>query len=366
MKIAIIGTRGIPNNYGGFEQFADVVSQLWVKEGHEVFVYCPHNHPYTATEFNGVHRIVVKDPEEKMGTVGQFFYDLNCISDARKRNFDIFLQLGYTSSSVWGFLFPKKTCVITNMDGLEWKRAKYGNAVKTFLKTAERWAVNQSHAMVSDSIGIQDYLKETYKKDSTFIAYGAELFNTELATQLPQKYSSLSPFKYDLVITRFVADNNLEMILDGFIQSKQEFPLIMLGNSKNEYGLFLREKYNHPSIIFEDPNFNIHELNVLRYFSRLYFHGHSAGGTNPSLLEAMASDALLCVHNNIFNNSVIQGNGFHFINAQEVADLMNKSIQKEDYTTWIEGNRNLIENKYSWNFISSCYLDLFKKMLNSK
>ena len=366
MKIAIIGTRGIPNNYGGFEQFADIVSQMWVKEGHDVYVYCPHNHPYQSTEFNGVHRIVVKDPEERMGTVGQFLYDLRCIRDARKRNFDIFLQLGYTSRSVWGFLFPKKTCVITNMDGLEWKRAKYGKTVKALLKTAERWAVKQSHAMVADSRGIQSYLQETYKKDSDFIAYGAALYNEEANSSLPTKYNSLKPYQYDLVITRFVADNNLEMILDGYLLSEQKHPLIMLGNSKNEYGLFLRSKYKNDSIIFEDPNFNMNELNELRAFSRLYFHGHSAGGTNPSLLEAMASNALLCVHNNAFNNSVIEGNGFHFENANEIASLMNKNIQKEEFTSWIEGNRNLIENKYSWNFISSCYLDLFQRMLNSK
>lgn len=366
MKIAIIGTRGIPNNYGGFEQFADVVSQMWVTAGHEVSVYCPHNHPYTSEEFNGVHRIIINDPEERMGTVGQFLYDLRCIRDARKRNFDIFLQLGYTSSSVWGFLFPKKTCVITNMDGLEWKRAKYGKTVKAFLKTAEKWAVKQSHAMVADSRGIQSYLQETYKKDSDFIAYGAALYNEEANSSLPAKYNSLKPYQYDLVITRFVADNNLEMILDGYLLSEQKHPLIMLGNSKNEYGLFLRSKYKNDSIVFEDPNFNMNELNELRAFSRLYFHGHSAGGTNPSLLEAMASNALLCVHNNAFNNSVIEGNGFNFENANDVATLMNKTIQKEEFTSWIEGNRNLIENKYSWNFISSCYLDLFQRMLNSK
>ncbi|MFM2227168.1 MAG: hypothetical protein RL664_511, partial [Bacteroidota bacterium] len=322
--------------------------------------------PYQSTEFNGVHRIVVNDPEERMGSIGQFFYDLNCIRDARKRSFDIFLQLGYTSSSVWGFLFPKKTCIITNMDGLEWKRAKYGNAVKAFLKTAERWAVKQSHAMVSDSKGIQSYLQETYKKDSTFIAYGAHLYSPRFEVSLPTKYNYLKPFQYDLVITRFVADNNLEMILDGYLLSEQKHPLIMLGNSKNEYGVFLRSKYKNDSIIFEDPNFNINELNELRAFSRLYFHGHSAGGTNPSLIEAMASNALLCVHNNVFNKSVIEGNGFLFENANEVATLMNKSIQKKEYSTWIEANRALIAMKYSWQTISNSYLELFQRALNSK
>jgi hypothetical protein len=108
MKIAILGTRGIPNYYGGFEQFAEFFSVYLAEKGHEVYCYNSHNHKFQENFFKGVHIIHQHDPEYKYGTFGQFIYDYNCIVDSRKRDFDIILQLGYTSSSIWYFLFPKK------------------------------------------------------------------------------------------------------------------------------------------------------------------------------------------------------------------------------------------------------------------
>ena len=119
MKIAIIGTRGIPNYYGGFEQFAQYLAKGLTQKGFEVTVYNSHTHPYQKKTWNGVNIVHCKDLEYKMGTAGQFIYDLNCILDARKKQYDVILQLGYTSNSVWGWLLPKKTIVTTNMDGLE-------------------------------------------------------------------------------------------------------------------------------------------------------------------------------------------------------------------------------------------------------
>ena len=106
MKIAILGTRGIPNFYGGFEQFAEFFSVYLAEKKHEVYVYNSHNHPYQEKTFNGVNIIHKYDPEYKIGTAGQFIYDLNCILDIRKRNFDIVLQLGYTRSYLWMIFTP--------------------------------------------------------------------------------------------------------------------------------------------------------------------------------------------------------------------------------------------------------------------
>jgi len=108
MRIAILGTRGVPNYYGGFEQFAEFFSVYLVQKGHTVFVYNSHDHPFQETSFHGVNIIHQHDPEYKLGTFGQFIYDYNCIMDSRKRNFDVILQLGYTSNSIW-FSFCLKT-----------------------------------------------------------------------------------------------------------------------------------------------------------------------------------------------------------------------------------------------------------------
>src|SRR5690606_4271172 len=134
------------------------------------------NHPYQEKDFKNVNIIHCYDPEYKIGTTGQFIYDLNCILDSRKRNFDIILQLGYTSSSIWHWLMPKNSIIVTNMDGLEWKRTKYKPLVRKFLKYAEKLGAKYSDYLIADSIGIQDYLRETYNKDSEYIAYGATNF----------------------------------------------------------------------------------------------------------------------------------------------------------------------------------------------
>ena len=170
MKIAILGTKGVPNNHGGFEQFAEYLSEYLVNKGHDVSVYSPHNHPYQQKQWKGVKIIHQHDPEDLLGPFGQFIYDLNCILNIRKSNFDIVLQLGYTSSSIWGKLLPNTSVIVTNMDGLEWKRSKYNKPVQVFLKFAEKLAINTSGFLVSDSIGIQAYLKDKYDKSSEYIA----------------------------------------------------------------------------------------------------------------------------------------------------------------------------------------------------
>ena len=177
MRIGILGCRGIPNHYGGFEQFAEYLSKGLVERGMEVWVYNSHNHPYQESEWHGVRLIHCYDPEYKIGTVGQFIYDLNCILDSRKRNFDIIYQLGNTSSSVWYRLLPGKPFKVSNLDGLEWMRTKYSMPVRKFLRYAEKTAVKNNDLLIADSEAIQEYVLKTYHLPSVFIPYGAEIFN---------------------------------------------------------------------------------------------------------------------------------------------------------------------------------------------
>lgn len=350
MKIGIIGTRGIPNNYGGFEQFTEFVAPALAQRGHEMYVYNSSLHPYKETWWKGVHLISCQDPEDKIGTLGQFIYDFNCIVDARKRNFDVILQLGYTSSSVWAFLFPKKSVIVTNMDGLEWKRSKYSKPVQKFLKTAERWAVKSSTRLIADSKGIQEYLLQKYKKQSDFVAYGATLFDHP-DESVPNKYQ-VTHYRYNLLIARMEPENNLEAILKGYSQSNIAEPLLLIGSYSNAFGSYLRQQYSDQRIRFLGAVYNIEELNSLRHFSHLYFHGHSVGGTNPSLLEAMASNALIIANDNVFNRAVLEDDAFYFSSEIHVTDILNGNPQKKDYNAFIERNRTRISEFYSWEYIT--------------
>ncbi len=359
MKIAILGTRGIPNYHGGFEQFADFFAVFLAQQGEDVYVYNSSLHPYQESKYKGVNIISCKDPEDKMGTAGQFLYDLNCILDARKRNFDVILQLGYTSSTIWWWLMPKKAKIITNMDGLEWKRSKYSKKVQRFLKYAEKLGAKHSDHLVADSIGIQTYLKNKYNKESTYIAYGADNF-TNPNIEVLSKYK-VEKEKYSLLIARFEPENNLEMILDAVINSTVQEPFLVVGKHETEFGEYLKNKFKqNKNIIFTGGIYNLEELNNLRYFSRLYFHGHSVGGTNPSLLEAMASNCLICANNNEFNKGVLKNNAYYFSDTKEVKELYQKLVKSENQNI-IDNNTLAIEQEFSWKIINNQYYELLKK-----
>jgi hypothetical protein len=214
LRIGILGTRGIPNYYGGFEQFAEYLSTGLVNNGHEVFVYNSHNHPYKQDAWNKVQIIHCYDPEYQLGSFGQFIYDLNCILDARKRKFDVILMLGFTSSSAWGWFYPDKSTLIFNMDGLEWKRTKYSKPVQQFLMLAEKLAVRFSSYYIADSVVIQSYLQNKYAINSEHIPYGAEVYYHEDESLLQEW--GVEKHNYFILMARMVSENNIEMILDGF------------------------------------------------------------------------------------------------------------------------------------------------------
>jgi len=362
MKIAILGTRGIPNYYGGFEQFAEFFSVYLAQKGHEVYVYNSHNHKYQEAEFNGVHIIHQYDPEYAIGTFGQFIYDLNCILDSRKRKFDLILQLGYTSSSVWFFLMPKKSIIVTNMDGIEWKRSKYARPVQQFLKFAERLAAITSDYLVSDSLGIKSFLQIRYGKESTYIAYGAHPFY-EANPSILQEYQ-VTENGYNMIMARFEPENNLDMVLEGVAQNGDDTtPILVVGNHNTKYGSYLKNKFAaYPHIRFMGGIYNITHLNSLRYYSNLYFHGHSVGGTNPSLLEAMASQALIAAHNNDFNRSILKEHAFYFNSPTEVKNILQK-VKKSDNLAKVSSNLKAIEEEFNWDKINGAYLQLFEQCM---
>lgn len=358
MRIGIVGTRGIPNHYGGFEQFAEYLSVALVERGHQVWVYNSSTHPHQQTTYKGVNIIHCYDPEHKIGTAGQFIYDFNCIIDSRKRDFDVLLQLGYTSSSVWHFLLPEQSVVITNMDGLEWKRSKYSKKVQWFLKHAEKWAVTSSNVLVADSKAIQSYLLQTYKQQAHYIAYGATPFYAPNEATL--QALNLLKQQYYLVIARFEPENNIETIIQGYLINDNPKPLVLIGSTHNKFGAYLQQQYKHANIRFLGSIYDMELLNNLRYFCALYFHGHSVGGTNPSLLEAMASHAPICAHDNAFNKAILGDDAVYFSSAEEVASIIKQQVPMD---LAIQHNMKKVMDTFSWPLIFDAYESLMQLSL---
>lgn len=357
MKVAIFGTRGIPNHYGGFEQCAEYLALGLTQRGIQVTVYNSHNHPYKESTWNGVDIVHCYDPEFKWGTVGQFIYDLNCILDIRKKKPQVVLQLGYTSSSVWGRLLPKGSVVTTNMDGLEWKRTKYSERVKKFLRYAEKLGVKFSDHLIADSIGIQQYLKETYNAASTYIPYGANLFDSPAESSLASY--NLEKYKYDILIARLEPENSIDIILEGVSRANTNRPMLVVGKHATTYGEYLKNKYaQFENIKFVGGIYDINILNNLRYFSNIYFHGHTVGGTNPSLLEAMASHSSICANDNGFNKYILGEDATYFSTAEDVKQrLLTQNSTDEEYARKISNNIDKIKNIYSWDIVIEQYAD---------
>lgn len=364
MRIGILGTRGIPNNYGGFEQFAQNFSKSLSEKGHIVYVYCSSNHKYKKNLFQGINLIHCYDPEKHIGTIGQFVYDLNCILDSRQRKYDILLYLGYTSSSIWSLLNPSESIIITNMDGLEWKRNKYNFFSRRFLKFAERLAVRNSHFLISDSIGIKTYLLDKYKKKSKYIPYGADVFKNPSLKSIEEL--NIKPHDYHLIVARLEPENNIELIINGYLAAKISQPIIIVGNNKTKYGQKIKRKYhNYKQVRFLGGIYDQYLLNNIRFFSKIYFHGHSVGGTNPSLLEAMASCDVIAANDNIFNKAILGQDAFYFKNEQDIYNIVT-NYRTNTIKNFKKNNILKIQNTYSNSKINNDYLAFFKSCIENE
>ncbi len=369
MKIAILGTRGIPNNYGGPETNAEMMSPVFLRMGHEVTVYNPDEHPYHESEWHGIKICHITNRESVLGIWGTLLYDFLCLKDALESDFDVILELGYVPCGFFYPLFfrgqrPHRPKLITNMDGLEWKRSKWSRLLQRFAELTERLGAQYSDAMISDNEAIRDYLLDKYGKDSYFIPYGAApmdaLDNSTLA------YYGVEPGGYLMLIARLEPENNIETILDGYVQSKGEIPFLVVGKTNTKHGKYLLRKYStKDSIRFLGGIYDYAVLSALRGQAYIYFHGHSVGGTNPSLVEAMSSRALIAAHDNPFNRSVLENRALYFFTPEDVVALI-QADHEAIRSGYQAGNREKVDRLYNWEHIAAEHIRAFEEIIKGQ
>lgn len=347
---------GVPANYGGFETLAEnlVAFHEQTQSPHDLTVYCSgkafEEHPerhgrarlrYVGLDANGVQSIP---------------YDLVCLLDAARRGHDRMLLLGVSGAPVLPLLrLVSRARIITNVDGIEWKREKWGRFARAYLRFAEWMAVRASHVVIADNAAIADYLDSTYGCRAQVIAYGGD---HALEADPDQAAAKSLPDSFALGLCRIEPENNVAMILEAFDGAARK--LVFVGNwDKSAYGRALKEKYRgHPTIVIHDPVYDPAALKALRQRASLYVHGHAAGGTNPSLVEMMHFGIPVAAHGCSFNRHTTRGEALYFESAAQLRDILD-SLSEEHGRAVGENMREIACRDYTWRHIGQAYFALF-------
>ncbi len=360
-KIAIIGTAGVPARYGGFETLVHQLVKQW-DSSYELTVYCSKNyyqsHERPAT-WNGAKLVYV--PFNANG-IQSIIYDIVSIFHALFFA-DVLLVLGVSGGIVLPFVkwFTNKK-IIVNIDGLEWRRPKWGKWTQRFLKFSEYLAVKYSDVDITDNAALKRYTAINYKTLSYLVAYGANHVSPcKPAADDFKTYDFLNQ-QYAFKVCRIEPENNVHTILKAFAELPNN-PLVIVGNWNNsEYGQELKRAYSQfHNLILLDPIYDQKALDLLRSNCSIYIHGHSAGGTNPSLVEAMYLGLPVVAFDVVYNRATMKDQGVYFKDTADLKALI-KSLSEEDLKVLAADMSRLALEFYTWEVIAEKY-DLLIKSL---
>lgn len=381
-NVFIIGSKGIPAKYGGFETFVEKLTENKIKEEIQYHVACQSDNQ-DVFYHNNARCFNVKVPN--IGPAKAVLYDMfalnrviKYIEDNAQEFNDVTVYILACRIGPFMKYYVKKlhklNCqVYVNPDGHEWKRAKWNFFIKKYWKISERFMIKYCDLAICDSLSIESYIQQTYKKynpKSTYIAYGADV-NNELDSNCKNldewyKKFEIKPQDYYLVVGRFVPENNFETIIKEFMNSKTSKKLVIITNvENNKYynNLKLNTDFeNDIRIKFVGTVYDQKLLTAIRKNAYAYIHGHSVGGTNPSLLEAMATTKINLLLNVNFNIEV-GGEAAIYWGKQPMglADIIDTVDNfSDDYIDKLgEKSKNVIKERYSWQYIVDKYEDLF-------
>ena len=361
LRVAVIGTTGLPARYGGFETLTHhLVDQH--EEEMDFTVYCSNKYFAKSTRrltvFNGAKLVYL--PLNANG-YQSIFYDMISILHAIRRS-DVLLMLGVSGAMLLPFvkLFSKKK-ILVNIDGQEWKRPKWNWVAKKVLGFSEKVAVRFADVIISDNVVIKQYVQNCYgRSDVNLIEYGGDHVSKQPLTKFHfEQYPFLNePYAFN--VSRIEPENNIHMILDAFSKAPHQ-KLVMVGLwNHGKYGMDLRLKYsNFSNLHLLDPIYDQDQLNALRSNAKFYVHGHSAGGTNPSLVEAMCLGLPILSYGIDYNRETTNHRARYFSSPEELLnhlpfftgrDLSRMGTELQQYGL----------QKYAWHRIASLYASAFK------
>lgn len=377
--VFIIGSRGLPAQYGGFETFVDQLVSRQVSPDIQYHVAClSTDQAYQHFDYKGVDCFTIKAP--KLGPARVIAYDMMAINYAlrviKKQGIEqpVFYVLGNT---IGAFVAPfaRKIHKIggrfyINPDGLEWKRAKWAKPIQAYLKYSEKIMTRHADLVISDNPGIESYIKEAYPwSKTTYIAYGTDLSPTSLTSQdskvreLYQKWQTQEK-NYYLILGRFVPENNYETAIREFMASSTKRDLVIICNQEgNPYFEELRARTGFdqdPRVKFVGTVYDQDLLKYIRKEAFAYIHGHEVGGTNPGLLEALAQTDLNLVLGVSFNQTVAKDSAHYWTKETgNLAHLIDRVDSLEDVSEWGQRAKANMKQNFTWEKIVGEYEELF-------
>lgn len=366
LSITLIGTRGVPANYGGFETCVEEVGKRLVKKGHHVTVYCRKSY-YAEQKDDHYNMRLVYLPNFKRKTLDTMSNTFLSVWHALFGKYDIYMVFNAANSF---FLLPLRLAgkiIIINTDGLEWKRSKWGVAGKTYYKLAERVSCWMANRLVTDSKGMREYYKGTHGKDSTEIAYGAPVQSSD-SIHLVEKMG-LEPHNYFLQITRFEPENYPLLTIQAYKRLNTDKKLVIVGGNPypNAYTRQMERAANENVVL---PGF-IYDQKMLKELwcnCYAYIHGNSVGGTNPALLQTMASGCFTMASDVSFNHDVLADCGiFYNTDEQSLSEKMQWALDNEGKLDDYRGKaQERIRRFYTWDRIADQYESLFIDLIQRK
>lgn len=355
-KIAIVGSVGLPAKYGGWETLVDHLTRR-LSSLFEITVYCSaKKYPEKLPDYNGAKLSYVNIDANGVQSI---FYDLwSMLKSIRYADTIVILGVsGCVFLPVLKFFSGKK--FIVNIDGLEWKREKWGRLAKWFLRLSEISAVRSADIVIADNRAIQKYITTEYGRESVLIPYGGDhAVRPDINEEILSRYALVGR-RYAFKVCRIEPENNIDLILSSFVLSKT-LDLVIVGNWENSpYGIALRERYrNLPHVHLFDPIYDLEILNQMRAACYVYIHGHSAGGTNPSLVEAMSLGLPVVAYGCNFNRETTNGQALFFSSSEELAGVLER-LDDGLLAELSEKMKELADSLYTWDKVSSSYAELF-------
>lgn len=354
MRIAMIGTRGVPARYGGFETAVEEVGQRLVQRGHEVVVYC-RNRDAEESPYLGMHLVHV--PAVRHRIAETLSHTALSMLHAWRQRPDVALVFNAANACLLPLLRSGRIPVAVHVDGLEWQRAKWGPGAKRFYRMSERLAVRWGDALIADAQGISQYYSTTYHAATVFLPYGAPI----LARSEPRLLDkvSLAPRQYHLAVARFEPENHIDMIVDGYNRSGCTSPLVVVGSApySAQHSAAIQQLASRNSQVrLLGAVWDQALLNELYAFARTYVHGHSVGGTNPSLLRAMGAGAPVLAFDVIFNREVAGDTAYYFDDASSLATALRSAEGDPDATVrrGLDG-QSRAQRLYDWEAVAKGY-----------